>query len=50
MKKLLLLLSLSVITLGFSQTNCEALKKENEVLQSTNKVLTLENECLKNNS
>jgi DNA-dependent RNA polymerase auxiliary subunit epsilon len=47
MKKLLILLALSVITLGFSQTNCEALKKENEVLQSINKILTSENDYLK---
>jgi len=50
MKKLLILSALSITTLGFSQANCENLKKENEALQSTNKVLTLENECLKNNS
>ncbi len=47
MKKLLILLALSVITLGLSQTNCEALKKENEVLQSINKILTYKNDYLK---
>ena len=47
MKKLLILSALSITTLGFSQTNCEDLKKENEALQSTNKILTLENDYLK---
>ena len=47
MKKLLILSVLSITTLGFSQTNCEDLKKENEALQSTNKILTLENDYLK---
>lgn len=47
MKKLLILSALSITTLGFSQTNCEDLKKENEALQSTNKVLTSENDYLK---
>ena len=47
MKKLLILSALSITTLGFSQTNCENLKKENEALRSTNKVLTLENDYLK---
>ena len=47
MKKLLILSALSITTLGFSQNNCEALKKENEALISTNKVLTSENEYLK---
>ena len=47
MKKLLTLSALSITTLGFSQTNCEALKKENEALKSTNKVLTSENDYLK---
>ena len=47
MKKLLILSTLSITTLGFSQTNCEALKKENEVLQSTNKILISENDYLK---
>ena len=47
MRKLLLLFAISFTTLGFSQTNCEALKKENEALQSTNKVLTSENDYLK---
>ena len=47
MNKLLILSVLSITTLGFSQTNCENLKKENEALKSTNKVLTLENDYLK---
>ena len=47
MKKLLILSAISITTLGFSQTNCENLKKENEALQSTNKVLALENDYLK---
>ena len=47
MKKLLILSAISITTLGFSQTNCENLKKENEALQSTNKVLTSENDYLK---
>ena len=33
MKKLLILSALSITTLGFSQNNCEALKKENEALE-----------------
>ena len=32
---------------GYSQTNCDVLKKENEALQSTNKILVSENEYLK---
>jgi len=47
MKKLLILSAISITSLGLSQTNCENLKKENEVLQSTNKILTSENEYLK---
>ena len=47
MKKLLILSALSITTLGFSQNNCEALKKENEALISTNKVLVSENDYLK---
>ena len=47
MNKLLILSVLSITTLGFSQTNCENLKKENEALKSTNKVLTSENDYLK---
>ena len=47
MKKLIILSVLSITTVGFSQTNCENLKKENEALQSTNKVLTSENDYLK---
>jgi len=47
MRKLLLLSAVSVVSSVYSQTNCDALKKENEVLQSANKVLTSENEYLK---
>ncbi|MFB0967397.1 MAG: transposase, partial [Cloacibacterium sp.] len=47
MKKLLILSALSITTLGFSQTNYEGLKKENEALHSTNKILTSENDYLK---
>lgn len=47
MKKLITLSLLSIAISGFSQTNCEAPKKENEALQSTNKVLTSENDYLK---
>ncbi|PQA97025.1 transposase [Chryseobacterium shigense] len=47
MKKLITLSLLLIGISGFSQTNCEALKKENEALQSTNKVLTSENDYLK---
>lgn len=47
MKKLLILSAISITTLGFSQANCETIKKDNENLQSANKVLTSENEYLK---
>jgi len=47
MKKFMTLSAILIAALGFSQANCEALKKENEALQSTNKVLTSENEYLK---
>lgn len=47
MKKTLLLFALSFVTFGYTQTNCEEVKKENENLQSLNKVLTFENEYLK---
>ena len=47
MKKTLLLSAISVVSLMYSQTNCDAIKKENEALQSTNKTLTSENEYLK---
>ena len=47
MKKLLILSALTITILGFSQTNCENLKKENEALISTNKVLASENDYLK---
>jgi hypothetical protein len=47
MKKILFLSAISVASLGYSQTNCEPLKKENETLQSTIKTLSSENEYLK---
>lgn len=47
MRKLYVISAISITALGFSQTNCETLKKENEDLQSTNKVLASENEYLK---
>ena len=47
MRKISLLSAIFITALAFSQTNCENLKKENEVLQSTNKILTSENEYLK---
>ncbi|STD07483.1 Uncharacterised protein [Chryseobacterium carnipullorum] len=47
MKKILLLSVISIYSLAYSQVNCEALKKENENLQSTNKILGSENEYLK---
>lgn len=47
MKKILLLSAILVASLGYSQTNCESLKKENETLQSTIKTLSSENEYLK---
>ena len=47
MRKISLLSTIFITALAFSQTNCENLKKENEVLQSTNKILTSENEYLK---
>lgn len=47
MNKTLLLFALSFVTFGYTQTNCEEVKKENENLQSLNKVLTSENEYLK---
>lgn len=46
-KKLITLSVFSIAISGFSQTNLEALKKENEALKSTNKVLNSENEYLK---
>jgi hypothetical protein len=45
MKKLIILSLLLIGISGFSQTNCEA--KKSEALQSTNKVLTSENDYLK---
>ncbi|MCW4451208.1 transposase [Kaistella sp. BT6-1-3] len=47
MNKTLLLFALSFVTFGYTQTNFEEVKKENENLQSLNKVLTSENEYLK---
>ncbi len=47
MKKILFLSAISVVSLMYSQTNCDALKKENEALQSANKTLISENEYLK---
>lgn len=47
MNRILYLSAIFITSLGFSQANCEALKKENEALQSTNKVLTSENDYLK---
>lgn len=47
MKKTLLLSAISVASLGYSQTNCESFKKENEILQSTIKSVLSENEYLK---
>jgi hypothetical protein len=47
MNRILYLSSIFITTLCFSQTSCEALKKENEDLQLTNKVLTSENDYLK---
>ena len=47
MTRFLFLSAIVFATLAYSQTNCEALKKENEAMQATNKVLTSENEYLK---
>lgn len=47
MKKILFLSVLSIAATGYSQSNCDAIKKQNEVLQTTNRVLTSENEYLK---
>lgn len=47
MKKILLLTAISFASLAYSQSNCEALKKENETLQLMNKTLASENEYLK---
>ena len=47
MKRFLFLSAIVFATLGYGQINCENLKKENEALQATNKVLTSENEYLK---
>jgi hypothetical protein len=35
MRKILFLSAISIASLGYSQTNCESIKKENETLQST---------------
>lgn len=47
MRKILFLSAISFASLLYSQTNCEALKKENEILQSTVKTVFSENEYLK---
>ena len=47
MTRFLFLSALLFSTFGYSQTNCDVLKKENEALQSTNKILVSENEYLK---
>ncbi len=47
MTRILFLSAILFATSGYSQTNCDVLKKDNEALQSTNKVLTSENEYLK---
>ena len=47
MTRILFLSAILFATSGYSQTNCDVLKKDNEALQSTNKVLVSENEYLK---
>ncbi|KUJ54313.1 MULTISPECIES: hypothetical protein [Chryseobacterium] len=47
MRNILLLSIISIYCTAYSQTNCEALKKENETLQSANKTLISDNESLK---
>ncbi|WP_142726010.1 MULTISPECIES: hypothetical protein [unclassified Chryseobacterium] len=47
MRQFLVLAAVVMTAYGYGQTNCDALKKDNETLQSTNKVLTSENEYLK---
>jgi hypothetical protein len=47
MRKILFLSAISIASLGYSQTNCESFKKENEILQSTIKSVSSENEYLK---
>ena len=47
MKRILFLSAILFATSGYSQTNCDVLKKDNEALQSTNKILVSENEYLK---
>lgn len=47
MRKLLFLSAIAFASLGYSQTNCEALKNENETLRSTIKTVSSENEFLK---
>ena len=42
MKKFLLLSAILVAAIVYSQTNCETLKKENETLLTTNKILNYE--------
>jgi hypothetical protein len=47
MRRFLFLFAAVMTAYGYGQTNCDALKKDNETLQSANKVLTSENEYLK---
>ena len=47
MRRFLFLSAVVMTAYGYGQTNCDALKKDNASLQSTNKVLTSENEYLK---
>ncbi|MFY1047483.1 transposase [Chryseobacterium sp. GP-SGM7] len=47
MKNILLLSIISIYSTAYSQTNCEALKKENETLQFANKTLISDKESLK---
>ncbi|MCQ4139548.1 transposase [Chryseobacterium sp. EO14] len=47
MTRFLFLSAILFAASGYSQTNCDVLKKENEALQSTGKVLLSENEYLK---
>lgn len=47
MRKLLFLSAIAFASFGYSQTNCEALKNENETLQSTLEMLSSENGYLR---
>ena len=47
MTRFLFLSALLFSIFGYSQTNCDVLKKENEALQSTKKILVSENDYLK---